>query len=91
MQPPDARENIKDEMEQEIVGTTMPELETHISDKSCSRETKQKSYIKCLKEILTESQPDTPTSSLHSYSTTSLGEYMHQVKVGSCKTRLNSE
>ncbi|KAI3469373.1 hypothetical protein Pfo_026036 [Paulownia fortunei] len=82
MHPPRSQENITNDVEEESVSTSIPMFESHkknvaYSEKSCSRETTGSSNIKCLKDILTESQPDTPISQ-HSHSSSSVEEIFPQ-------------
>lgn len=83
MHHPISQENIVNEVEEESVSSCIPMFERHKkmaahSDKCCSRETTGSSNIKCLKDILTESEPDTPVS-LHSCNSSSVEEIFLQV------------
>ncbi|KAK4405553.1 hypothetical protein Sango_0561800 [Sesamum angolense] len=75
--PPTRQKDITSDVEEESLSTsTKPENHMKTlaySEKSCSRETRGSSNVKCLRDILTESEPDTPIS-LHSDNSSSVEE-----------------
>lgn len=84
MSLPTTQENIANGKYEEPVDTRLPKFRSqrkvvlHSDKASVNRETTGSSTIKCLKDILTESQPDSPTS-LHSDSCSSEEDGFPQV------------
>ncbi|KAK4425868.1 putative E3 ubiquitin-protein ligase LIN [Sesamum alatum] len=75
---PKCQKDITNDVKEESLGTSTMMPENHrrtvaYSEKSCSRETRGSSNVKCLRDILTESDPDTPVS-LHSDNRSSVDE-----------------
>ncbi|KAK6161099.1 hypothetical protein DH2020_004480 [Rehmannia glutinosa] len=82
MQHPNSQENITNDVSEESANISTLMLESHkkivaYSEKSCIREATRSSNIKCLKDILTESEPDSPIS-LHSHNSSFVEETFPQ-------------
>ncbi|KAK6161171.1 hypothetical protein DH2020_004552 [Rehmannia glutinosa] len=82
MQHPNSQQNITNDVSEESVNISTSMLESHkkivaYSEKSCIGEATRSSNIKCLKDILTESEPDSPIS-LHSHNSSFVEETFPQ-------------
>ncbi|KAL0457420.1 UNVERIFIED_CONTAM: hypothetical protein Slati_1081200 [Sesamum latifolium] len=76
--PPNRQKDFTYDVAEESLGASTTKPENHrktvaYSEKSCFRETRGSSNVKCLRDILTESEPDTPIS-LHSDNSSSVEE-----------------